>query len=324
MRRVPVSLVLIVCLLGGSGGSHADGNVDLDTLIQRVADGPKPAAAAATALEAARSLADADAAVSGLRRLALAVGARSSTDHAFEIMTEARAVAREGAVDELELVLLDESEANLLLSAGRIREALPLLERALAERRRREEPTGAAFDLNQIALALLLLGEYERSVSRSHEALQLAEEAGAPAVEARSRFLLGMIDRQLERYDQALALFRSSAAAAERAGDTAQLLRAVNEEANALFYLGRTDEAVERKRVAIEAAEATGDRFALASCRHDMGVLLHGQQRHREALEAYRVAHDAFLQFGSLREAAVSASNVSAVLLVLEIGRAHV
>ncbi len=252
---------------------------------------------------------------SALRELAGIQAGRGDHQGALATLAGAREVleAHPGEVG-VERALVLELEGSLLQAVGRSRDSLEVLELALAERRGRGDAVAAATVLNQIASGLFYLGEYEQCSERAYEALQTAGTAGAPGVAARARFLLGFVQRQLERYEPALELFRAAAADAERAGDLGQQQRAVNEEANVLYFLERSDEAIARKRDALALAQAAGDAFGRASCEHDMGALLYQAGDVEGALAAFRSAHETFLRLGSLREASASASNVAGML----------
>ena len=265
--------------------------------------------------DAAHALATAAGRADALRELASRLGTEGRIDLALEVVGEARAAAAaEPAAAEPATVRALELEASLLQTAGRSRESLELLERALESRRRRGETAAAATDLNLMATALFLVGEYDAAAERAYAGLRTAAEAGATAAEARARFLLAMIDRQLGRLDEALELLRRAGEAARRADDATLRQQALNEEANVLSHLGRTAEAIARKREALELARELGVPGILATCEHDMAVLLHLDGDLEGALAAYRAAHETFRELGMVREASVSAGNVSVVL----------
>ncbi len=239
-------------------------------------------------------------------------------DEALKTLEKARAIGRahpDGAEDQG--LRAAELAAEILMDMGRNRRAVHLLEEAVSGRRRRGERALAARDLNRMATALFLLGNYEQCVERALEALHMATAEGLPAVEARSQFLIGYVNRQLEHYPKALERFQTAETAAREAGDTTTLVQAINEEANVLQFLGRTEEAIERKRQAMEIARASENPFALASCEHDMAVLLSSLGRHREALLIFERAYKTFHELDSARGQSVAASNVSEQLLKL-------
>jgi len=291
-----------------------DSPPSLEPLLERVRE-TGTAEAVESARAAALGLPSPTSQAAALRELAAIQAERGDTQDALATLAGAREVL-EAHPDEVgvERARVLELEGSLLLSVGRSRDSVEILELALAERRRRGEAVAAAEVLNQIASGLFYLGEYEQCSERAYEALQTADTAGAPGVAARARFLLGFVQRQLERYEPALELFRAAAADAEGAGDVGQQQRAVNEEANVLYFLERTDEAIARKRDALALAETVGDAFGRASCEHDMGALLYRSGDVEGALEAFRSAHRTFLRLGAVREASASASNVAGML----------
>jgi len=251
-----------------------------------------------------------------LRNVASQLSTEGRIETALEVVREARAVAESHLPEaELEAIQSAELEAHLLQTAGRSRESLKLLESAFKERMRRGEISDAGDDLNLTASALFFLGEYDFAAERAYAALRLAEDAELPAVKARASYLLGMINRQLGRHEEALELFRDAVAAADRADNPTQRQQAINEEANMLSYLGRIDEAIERKRVALDLARELAVPAHLATCEHDMGVLLNIKGDLDGALAAFRTAHETFGRLGMLREASVSAGNLCSILM---------
>ena len=318
LRFVTVATV-ITTILAGTVPAFALAETDINLLLQEATAPGADAEVIEAVRSAALKLPDPVDKVAALRRLAEIQGDHGEVSDGLMTLAQAQGIVEthQGAIG-VEAVRILETGARFLQRQGRNSEALLLLEEALTERRRRGEQAEAARALNEIARALLTLGQFKQCTIRALEALQVAEAVGAPAVKAESQFLLGFVNRELQQYKEALRLFQASSNTARRAGNEARLLRAINEEANVLHFLGRTEEGIERKRIALELAEAAGDISGRASIENDMGFLLATEDRNEEALAAFLDAFETFQELGYLREASTTAANAAGILLALD------
>jgi len=310
---------VITIILAGTIPAFALAETDINLLLQEATASGADAKVIEAVRSAAQSLPDPADQAGALRRLAEIQGDHGEVSDGLITLAQAQSIV-EAHHDTIgvQAVRILETEARFLQRQGRNSEALLLLEQALTERRRHGEQAEAARDLNEIARALLTLGQFKQCTSRALQALQLAEAIDSPDLQAESQFLLGFVNRELQRYNQALDLFQASADAARRAANNSQLLRSINEEANIMHYLGRAEEAIERKRVALELAKTVGDISGRASIENDIGFLFAAEDRNEEALVAFLDAFETFQELSYLREASTTAANAAGMLLTLD------
>jgi len=316
LRFVAVAIVLV---LAGSSPAYSGPKTEIDRLLSEAAEPGSGEQAIEAVRSAVMRISDPSDRVRALRRLAQVQAAQGRPEDGLVTLGQALSVvdAHQDSIG-IEEVRRNEAEAEILMHLGRNREALALLEGALAERRRRGDQGEAARACNRIARANLNLGDFQKCATRALEALEVAEAVGEPSIAADAQFLLGFVNRDLQQYDRALELFRASTVSATSAGDKGRELRAINEEANVLHFLGRANEAIARKKVALDLAKTAGDLSGRGSIKNDIGFILANEGQNEEALEAFLEAFEIFRELGLLREASTTAANAAAILLNLD------
>lgn len=302
MRTGRSTLLLLATLVAGSGPFAASGSVSpspsLESLLE--ADGRDLAAAREHLREAAEHSAAGDrvAAEQALRRGLDQIGRETGA--------AAAAVRRE----------LQHALGDTRYALGRAGEAA-LAYRAAADLAGALGDRGAAADgLLGLTVARFVLGRYDEALEAALDALRIAEEAPQlPFQASRACHLAGMVHRNLGRTEEALSYLSRSVALARASGVASQLVRALNEEGNALHLSGDDAAAIARKQEALELARASGDLSGVSDCLNDLAVIATGSGRDAEARRYLEEAHELTRRSGDARARVISAANLAGTLV---------
>lgn len=208
-------------------------------------------------------------------------------------------------------------EASSLDAQGDAAGAARLLELFLAQAPAAEHAARAAAG-NDLARLRFTLGEYEAALRAAATAAEDAETVGDHGAQAFAEFMVGMVHRQLQQHDEAIAAFRASARLAQDAGETEHWLRALNEESNVMMQQGDLEGALARKLEGLRVAGTNAEPATLVSLENDLACALLFLERPTDALPHFQRAWQLSREAGLTREAAVGALNISSTLATLD------
>ncbi len=182
---------------------------------------------------------------------------------------------------------------------------------------------GEATGLLGVAVGQFVLGRYAEALESALAALRVADSLGFAAEGAQACHLAGLIHRNLGQPEEALSLLRRAAETAGKAGDTRMLVRALNEEGNALHELGDDAAAEARKLEALDLARSTGDNDGLADCANDLAVIAHANGRYDESRRYLEQSYAISSRTGDHRERVIGAVNLAGAVAETEPARAQ-
>ena len=129
--------------------------------------------------------------------------------------------------------------------------------------------------------------------NRSHDLMEKMMSIADPedhAIMARGRNLMGLLNRQDGRLEDALRDSQASLEIAEQAGNFAAQVAALNNLALIQQELGKSIEGVQLLRLAIERCAEIGDRHRDAALRNNLADLLHAAGDEEGAMEQLKSA----------------------------------
>ncbi len=196
--------------------------------------------------------------------------------------------------------------------AGLFVEALEAFRRAS---RLTTDPVAEADLVLRRARARARAGAYRAALSESTRGLRLlAEIDGTAAAGARARLtsFSGVIRQTQQHPEEALALAKQAAAAAEDSGELEALARAYEVMDWAFRMLGRADEATHADQ-SLALRRAIGDSSGAAIVINNMGAEAYFSGQWDRAVELYAEARAALLEAGNAVQAANAAANIAEV-----------
>lgn len=180
---------------------------------------------------------------------------------------------------------------------GQYTPALEWIDRGLAILGNRLTPS--ALELRLLSgLIFSRQGDYKLASQQALASLLAAEELDEPAIVARSHNLLGIIDRNRGRYNQAISHFEESLSLYREFGNLQGQALAQNSLANAYFDMGMWTEADHNYRQAGKTFNQLGDIYNRVIVDNNIGGIALNQGRLDDALLAYRRALSALEQIG--------------------------
>jgi diguanylate cyclase (GGDEF)-like protein len=214
------------------------------------------------------------------------------------------------AADAVRLALHD-TLGHVLYEKGQAGESVVAFRAEAALARALGDPKAEAAGLLGIATGEFVLARYAEALEAALAALRIAEEASLGAAAAQSCHLAGLIHRNLGQPQEALPLLQRAADLARAAGDAELLVRALNEQGNALHELGDDATAIARKHEAMELAERSGDEDGFADCVNDLAVIAYAQGRLAESTRYLEQAFAISSRVGDHRERVIGAVNLA-------------
>ncbi len=161
----------------------------------------------------------------------------------------------------------------------------------------------------------LMMGEYEKALAFSLEALSEAEQAANIEGQGRVHYLIGYINREMKDYETAFGQFQEAERLSRRAGNSKIVCFALNEIGNIHMFQSDYQKAMDYKERALSEARAADDPYVLSTILHDIGVVYYYQNKYDEALRFFKESYDYDLKVGYLREITISASNMADVYM---------
>ncbi|GIJ48791.1 hypothetical protein Val02_56770 [Virgisporangium aliadipatigenens] len=156
--------------------------------------------------------------------------------------------------------------------------------------RRIGDPVGYAHALTNLATAQRQLGGFDPAIERYGEALTLFRQAGDLAGQARVLGLLGLIEERRGAYQAATEHYRLALEMFERAGDSLGEANALNSLGMVQARLGRHTQAVALYRQALEIYRQIGDRVGEANALNVLGEVSVHLGRPEQAVDYLRQA----------------------------------
>ncbi|MFZ5786452.1 MAG: diguanylate cyclase [Acidobacteriota bacterium] len=226
------------------------------------------------------------------------------------------------AADEARIVLHD-ALGRVLYAAGKVGESVLAHRAGLALARSLGDVRAEFAGLQGVAVGHFVLGRYADALESALEALRVADGHGLDAEAAQACHLAGLVHRNLGQPGQAKPLLSRAAEAARRARDTPMLVRALNEEGNALHELGDDAAAEARKLEALELAGSVGDDDGLADIANDLAVIAHARGRFDESRRYLEQSYAISRRIGDHRERVIGAVNLAGAVAEEEPARAR-
>lgn len=317
--RVAVAWCGLIVMAALAGAQEAEVRALLDRAAAGLQSDPGEAAsAAARALELARAQGLPGLVAEALFRRGQALSAGGDNVAAIVALREAVALMESsGNRPEAHLVAALHLLGQLLGSASRDGEAVPVLRRAVEEARQAKDEGAAAAATTSLAWGHFRLGRYDEALEQALAGLRYLEDRGDRGQEANVRLLIGFVHRNMSHWEEALAFFAGAERLAREIEAPVLAVRALNEQGNVLQLSGRPTEALPLHRAALAQARATGDGVVIASCANDLGGTYFVLERYDDALALFLEAYSLHLRLGSTREAGLGATNVAALHLAL-------
>lgn len=231
---------------------------------------------------------------------------------------EKRALAiAEGLNDKRELARQHRILADLLVAAGRPREAVPLFEKAATLYGEQNMLSSEGRALNALGEAWTELGElrrarraFEPALAKSRGAHDRAAEANAHTGLGNLAISSGDLARGLLFEEEALSIYRE-------VKDARGELSCLNNLGAAYFRLGDRLQARRYVDLALSAAKESSRRPAEAQARNNLAVLLAAEGSYAAALEEARRSETLWKEIGNAQKSATSGTNAAEMLLRL-------
>lgn len=229
--------------------------------------------------------------------------------------------ADEGAAEAR--IALHGTLGRVLYAAGKAGESVLAHRAEMTLARSLGDGRGEVTGLVGVAVGQFVLARYPEALESALAALRVADTLGFAAEAAQACHLAGLIHRNLGQPEQALPLLRRAAETARKAGDARMLVRALNEEGNALHELGDDAAAEARKLEAMELARTTGDDDGFADCANDLAVIAYARGRHDESRRYLEQSYAISSRVGDHRERVIGALNLAGALAETDPARAR-
>jgi DNA-binding SARP family transcriptional activator len=206
------------------------------------------------------------------------------------------AAADDEHADGARVIHLADALATTLNHDHRIRQALPLHERALAAARALGDGLAEANALSDLGLAHTEVSENSTAYARLEQALQQYLELGSRLGEANTYRALGHIDHRIGKITQAAELAERALAIYEEVGDHAGEAESLSEIARGLHMNGRYAEAARLRERALKLSRDIGDLLGEVNLLGDLarahmmtGVYADAAAYLQDAIRAFRV-----------------------------------
>ncbi|MGH2532941.1 MAG: ATP-binding protein [Thermomicrobiales bacterium] len=152
------------------------------------------------------------------------------------------------------------------------------------------DQSGLAGSLNDLAIVLCALDEYDRARTLHEEALALYRALGHQVQIARVLGNLGMLAQDLKEYDRAAELHAESLAIRRAVGDLNGVAGALVGLALVANAQGRHDEAAELQKEALELFRSLGNQVFIAEGFEYLAIFAEAQRRPERALRLFGAA----------------------------------
>jgi non-specific serine/threonine protein kinase len=161
------------------------------------------------------------------------------------VFKESLALARE--VDRADLVAKNEHALGVALrQAGDVKAGLPLLERAVAFFRERDDRHQLVWGLGELAVAYNVLGQRQEAWAACRETLSLVTEAGNLPGIAASLELISMLESSEGRHAEAARMAAAAAALRDETDVTGELMSSLAVDVTQVARAELGEEAVEQ------------------------------------------------------------------------------
>jgi tetratricopeptide (TPR) repeat protein len=161
--------------------------------------------------------------------------------------------------------------------------ALDLARRALVILEEHSERASIAFAHNILGLAQLQRGEMDAALGNFETAVMLRKALGKDALVASSLINIAQIAWRRGEYTQAEAVSRAALESARKSGNLWRLAMAFNVLGILAKEMKRYDEAMRNLQDSIEAYQAVGNRWGIASVISETGIIAYYQQAYSVA-----------------------------------------
>lgn len=216
-------------------------------------------------------------------------------------------------------------KANLLIEKMLIKQADSLFQEALEEIHHLDQGQRITHQLRiqaQLGISYIQLfhnAEYEKSLALLLKILDEAKAIGDSVSQAKALRNLGFNYRFLSKFDQALQFDKEAVTLASEIKDTHLLLSALNEEANAYYYLKQLQHCWDSRLQALHIAELARDTFGIQYIIHDLAFLYLETKEYGKAQQHFLQNFRYSFHIKDAREISIAAENVAATYLLLNL-----
>ncbi|MGE5245172.1 MAG: CHAT domain-containing protein [Betaproteobacteria bacterium] len=226
--------------------------------------------------------------------------------------------AKRGARPAPQAAALDLDQARRLLARSDYKSALPILERALQDARRRGDEQAQAEALRGLGIARWGQGNYTGALTIDREALALARRRGVVADECVALNGLGLSSYNLGRYADALDFYRQALAVDARAPSPKFEGLVYANIGLVERYQGRLDEALADFERSLTLRQRAGDAAGVAQTLNHLGILSRARGQLQQAIAYYERALAERRRLGDRQGEAQTLNNLANVYLDLD------
>lgn len=206
------------------------------------------------------------------------------------------------------------NRALALRNLRQFEEAITCHQQDLAIRRETGDRHGEGKALGNLGIALQEVRRFDEAITADKQAAVIYSEAGDRRHEASALSNLGLALRKMRRFDEAITACQDSAAIYRQARDRRHEGMALDNLGLALRHGGRLAEAITAHQDAVAIHRTTGNRHGEGMALNNLGQALQEEQRFDQAITAHKDAVAIYRETGDRHREGMALNNLGMAL----------